>query len=177
MPQPTLAAFFYCDFRKAEAHDPTNILGSLVAQICSQTGASYDELEAAFDHSRHSNKRPSIALLKDMLCLLSASRRIILLVDAIDECVQRKELLSSMAYLQSLGKNISIFLTSRHELDIQDALASFELIQMEGWTREVDEDIKTYIDHRLQTDRSLLRLKPSVRDEISVCLHERSCGM
>jgi len=82
-----------------------------------------------------------------------------------------------MAYLQSLGKNISIFLTSRHELDIQDALASFELVQMEGWTREVDEDIKTYIDHRLQTDRSLLRLKPSVRDEISACLHERSCGM
>lgn len=82
-----------------------------------------------------------------------------------------------MAYLQSKGKNISIFLTSRHELDIQDVLASFELIQMEAWTREIDEDIKTYIDHRLQTDRSLLRLKHSVRDEISVCLHKRSSGM
>jgi hypothetical protein len=100
-----------------------------------------------------------------------------LLIDAVDECDQRQDLLSSMAYLQSMSKSISVFLTSRHELDIQDALVSFKHVRIEDWTREVDDDIKIYIDHRLQTDQSLLRLKHSIREEIRERLHERSSGM
>jgi hypothetical protein len=175
--EPTFTAFFYCDFRHRESQDPLNVLGSLVAQICSQMGSYPEELEVAYQHSRHSNKRPSVALLRDILCSLSVSRRLVLLVDAVDECENRRELLSSMTYLQTMSKNISVFLTSRHELDIQDALISFEHVRIENWTREVDEDIKTYIDLRLQTDPSLLRLKQSVREEIRERLHEKSSGM
>lgn len=172
-----LTAFFYCDFRKPESQDPLNVLGSLVAQICSQLEFCPEELELAFSHSRHSNKRPTITLLRDILCSLSISRRIVLLIDGVDECNERKELLKSMTYFKHMSENISIFLTSRHELDIQDALISFEHIRIETWTKEVDKDIEIYIDHRLQTDQRLLRLKDSVKEEIRQCLHSKSSGM
>lgn len=175
--QSALLAFFYCDFRKPESLDPLNILGSLVAQLCSQTGYTCVELDLAFEHSRHSNKRPSVTLLRDVLCSLSVSRKVVLLIDAVDECVQRQELLSSMTYLQSMGENISVFLTSRNELDIQDALLSFKVVQLESWKSQVDSDIKAYINHRLLNDQRLGRLKRSVREEIRERLHERSSGM
>lgn len=65
-----LTAFFYCDFRRPETQDLLNILGSLVRQICSQLGLCSDELELAFNHSRYSHKRPTLALLKDLICYL-----------------------------------------------------------------------------------------------------------
>lgn len=175
--QPALMAFFYCDFRHRESQDHLNVLGSLVAQICSQISHCPDELEIAFNHSRYSDKRPTAMLLRSILSFISTTRKVLLLIDAVDECNQRQELLSVMTHLQEQNKNISVLLTSRQELDIEDALVSFDHIRIEDWTKEVDDDIKTYIDQRLQADASLLRLKHSVRKEIRTGLHQRSLGM
>ncbi|KAH4986916.1 hypothetical protein HBH69_015840 [Parastagonospora nodorum] len=176
-PQRTVAAFFYCDFRQRESQDPINILGSLAAQICYQSESYPSELELAFQHSLHSGKRPSIALLRDALCALSVSARIVLLVDAIDECSERQELLSTFNYLLDMSANITILLTSRHELDIQDALVPFEHVRIEDWIKEIDEDIETYINYRLESDLRLSRLKPSIKDEVRDSIHGKSHGM
>lgn len=176
-PQRTVAAFFYCDFRQRESQDPVNVLGSLTAQICYQLESYHGDLERTFQHSLHSGKRPSIALLREALCTLSASANIILLVDAIDECGERQELLDTFNSLSSVSANISILLTSRHELDIQDALVTFGHVSVEDWIKEIDEDIETYINYRLESDLRLSRLKPSIKDEVRSSIHGKSHGM
>lgn len=172
-----LSAYFYCDFRKPASRDTVNIVGSLVFQLCSQLQRPFPDIEHAYQHSQLGHKRPSLALLGEVLRSISDYRRCILLVDAVDECVDRGALLSFMAGLNATSKNINLFLTSRDEPDIGRALGFLKRISMEGCREEMNGDIGMYIDERLNTDQSLRWLKDSVKEEIRDCLTDKSGGM
>ncbi|ORY03156.1 hypothetical protein BCR34DRAFT_545330 [Clohesyomyces aquaticus] len=173
-------AFFYCDFRSRGSQDAINVIGSLVSQICLQLGYCPGELVHAFKNSKSGvgpTKRPSFSLLRDVLCSFSTFRKLYLLIDAVDECSGRKDLLDFLTSTKDASQNLSILLTSRDEIDIRESLTTFKHLRLESNMQDVDRDIKLYIDRRLQSGEKLDWLKETVKDDIKHSLASRSAGM
>ncbi|KIV95467.1 hypothetical protein PV10_03121 [Exophiala mesophila] len=174
-------AFFYCDFRRPKSQDVANLLGSLVAQICSRTNTFPSLLEQAFDQS-HSGppgqkKPPTLAVLQSCLESFAAQSDLILLVDAIDECQQRSDVFEFFAALRTSCSNVRVLLTSREEAEIESGLHSFDHFRIEGHLNEVNDDVQAYVAHRLSSDRNLQWLNDSIKDEIANQLMRKSAGM
>jgi hypothetical protein len=175
-----LLAYFYCDFRKSESKDPVNIIGSLVAQLATQLNIFPDELEQAYEQSLSSNgqhTRPTVSILCTALETLAGTRRLILLVDALDECQSPGDLSQTLKSLASTKGNINVFVTSRDEPDISQVLSGSRRISLESHSSEISEDIRSYIGSRLQSENGLLWLSPSVKVDVQSSLNRGSGGM
>lgn len=156
-----------------------NMAGSLVAQLCYQSGIFPDELERAFhqSHNTPGSQRPNLPLLRRTMEALALHFEILLLIDALDECQQRQDALEFFSDLQKTMPNARILVTSRDEVDIRTELHSFTQMRIEGHLSEVNQDVEAYINHRLSSDRKLQWLNASVRSDIASLLIEKSAGM
>jgi hypothetical protein len=173
-------AYFYCDFRKADSQKPLNVIGSLVAQLCCESGNFPVELVYAFDSKRDNcgrRQRPDFEVLKRALQLFAEENKLILMIDAIDECEGRESLLEFIGILGNEMENISLLITSRNEPDIHDRLLFCERVTLESHLKEMDHDVKSYIDNRLKSDQNLQWLDASVKAEIRSYMKRRSGGM
>jgi hypothetical protein len=160
--------------------EPIYVISSLVAQLCSQTQRFPKVLETEFDH--HSNSlgqknKPSFSVLIEALEAFAKESKIILLIDALDESEKCQELLGYLSELQNIKGSINVLVTGRNALHIEEALSSFTRLRLESCETEMDHDILSYIDHRLQFDRKLKWLKPAVRSDIAQILSTKSLGM
>jgi hypothetical protein len=175
-----LLAYFYCDFRKSESMDPVNAIGSLVAHIVTQLGIFPDELEREYERSFSNtgqSTRPTISMLCSALETLADGRRLILLVDALDECQNPGDLSRTLKSLAGAKGNINVLVTSRDEPDISQALLESRRFSLESHSPEVSEDIRSYIDSRLQSESGFLWLSPSAKADIQRSLNSGSGGM
>jgi predicted lipid carrier protein YhbT len=111
----------------------------------------------------------------EILVVLALERKLILLVDALDEFVKRDDMLNAIVSLER-ADNISMLITSRAEPEIQDTLFFFRKLRIES-NLQVGQDIRRYIEHCLESNRKLLRLNPSVRSDITESLNSMSHGM
>jgi hypothetical protein len=172
-------AYFYCDFRKSESQSPVNVLGSLVAQLCAQSGWFSEDLKIEFDcsNSAGQRRRPSFFALRGALQSFSKEGRVILLIDALDECNKRNEVLEFISVVQEATENINILITSRDEPDIRAALPTFARTRLENWSIEMNRDIRAYLNHRLERDPRLQWLAASVKIDIARSLDAKSAGM
>lgn len=101
-----------------------------------------------------------------------------LVVDALDECDDCGKILSFISMLQAEDLAVKVLVTSRNELEIEDALSSsFSRLRLEYQRNEVNRDIKVYVEHRLGTDVRLKYLPAAVKTEIQQSLEEKSAGM
>jgi hypothetical protein len=173
-------AYFYCDFRSDESQKPINVIGSLVAQLCSQLGCYPEELELAYDRSNTmggQRRRPTLLVLMHTLQSFARDNEIILLIDALDECSNRKDLIDFICKIPEEMRHIKIFITSRDELDIQEAFRPFTRLRIESHLDEIDQDIRYYIDQCFHSDRQLQWLNSSVKIDIASSLNSKSAGM
>ena len=173
-------AFFYCDFRKRELQNAIDVVCSLVAQLYSQLKLSTAPLGRAFDSTGTSiapSKKPPFSLLRNALCSISKSQRILLLIDAVDECKESGKLLDFLVSLNEEACNIRVLITSRDEVGIRQKLGNVKHIQMEDYITNIDEDINLYISHRLRSEHRLQWLSSSVKNDIKVSLTTKSAGM
>lgn len=157
------------------------MVGSLVAQLCSQIECP-EELIQAYRSSNTLGQRrpPNWELLRETLSWFSKDRKILLLVDALDECVNRGDVLNLLSSVLDNSKRLNILVTSREKYDIEDAFQTFRScsrIRMENCRAEMDRDIKLYIDHRLEVGASFKGLGPSVKADIRHSLSKRSAGV
>ena len=137
-------AYFYCDFARSEFQDARNLIGSLVAQLCTQIGCPRDLTEAF----RNSNalgreQRPSWELLRQTLSSFSENQKILLLVDALDECDTRGDVLKLLSNVLDSSEQINILITSRDEYDMEDAFESFRScsrVRMNNSRTEIDRE-------------------------------------
>jgi hypothetical protein len=171
-------AYFYCGYTQSESRRAKNVVGSLVAQLCAQLPCPEDLLRA-FKESKlpARTNHPSLAVLQNALESFSVSSRIVILLDALDECEERDDLLTFLQKLVSEKSNISILVTCREDAVSNEALRSGQRVRMESHRREVDQDIESYIDHRLATDAHLRKFPRAIKDEIRRSLMEKSAGM
>ena len=105
-----------------------------------------------------------------------------IILDALDECEDRHELLTNLEQIISWKNvNLHVLVTSRREIDIEEALTSFSSprnrISIHG--TPLNADIRAYVHERLQLDRKLKRRQKdlNMQREIEDTLMEKADGM
>jgi hypothetical protein len=157
-----------------------NVVGSIVAQLCVQLDAFPDSLDHAFDQSTKvpgPQTRPDLLLLKDVLVSIGDENKVMLVIDALDECNNRAELLSVLVDLQQRSKHINLLVTSRNEADINQAFLSFPRLRLENRSRDVSNDINSYMRKRLNEETKFKWLNDSVKADIEHSLRIKANGM
>ena len=105
-----------------------------------------------------------------------------IILDALDECMDRQELLNSIEEIQGWEiSQLHLLLISRRLKDIEDILVSITDLhdRVSIQSSLVDEDIRLYIQEMLENDRRLKRWrhKPLVQEEIKATLMGKADGM
>lgn len=173
-------AYFYFDFNDAEKQHVKELICSLIAQIsCSRPGAA-EKVRDICKSCQDGQQRPSLdALQKCLKEILQGDGDTFLIIDALDECTQREELLDLIEEICSWKQpNLKILITSRNERDIEDVLSTLSTcicIQSAG----IDSDIRLYVDKRLNSDPKLKKWSnnAALTDEIRTALVNGADGM
>ena len=95
-----------------------------------------------------------------------SEHQVIILLDALDECDERTDLVSFLSDLRHESLHTRIIFTSRDEKDIRNAFKEMPRLCLESQSREIARDISLYVRTRLDTDPELLWLNSHVKAEI-----------
>lgn len=181
-----LAAYFYCDFRDANSQKPEAVLGGLLSQLCLQVQSWPDAVDESMKrHTTDDGKvtAPSYEELKMLLIhvldstdALESNKSVTLVIDALDECNDREELLLLLASLpHGTGSNVKLFVTSRREVEIQRCFNEFPQVSLRE--SAVDNDVRRYLEHTMKTSPAFRKLGDSLKEFIVMSLAIGSNGM
>ncbi|KFY91992.1 hypothetical protein V498_05197 [Pseudogymnoascus sp. VKM F-4517 (FW-2822)] len=178
-----VVAYFYFDFADADKQKPELMVRSLISQLSEQCIRIPLALEALYSSCDKGNQQPSLdALMNVLQQILLEFPQSYLVLDALDECADRAELLSILEQIARWQlEEMRVLVTSRKERDIESSLE--EIVNEECIIclqhQVVDKDIQTYVRQRLSNDKGLKKWQEDVeiRQEIETALMEGSCGM
>jgi len=162
-------ACFYYDFASREAQSPTNMLGSLLKQLVSGSGAVPGEVEQKFrGHKRViGGRRLRLADIVEMFATVSSSQRTFICVDALDECIPRHQLevIDALGQILQRSPNTRMFMTGRpHIRGVVEREFGGGAISVS--IKPKDHDIATYLRARLRKDTSPEVMDSGLEDDI-----------
>jgi hypothetical protein len=135
-------AHYFCDFTARKQQTESAILKCLLRQV-----VSHGSDEAISLLSEHRDKLTSTPKTDDLATAFSevchSEKKLFLIVDAIDELENAKQVVSRLRDFQVAG--CSILITSRDSPDISNILTSFREINLQ---RSHQQDMHTYIRNR-----------------------------
>ena len=109
---------------------------------------------------------------------MESFNHVYLLIDALDECTDREDLLQIIEELNSWKlDNLHILVTSRRENDIEAAFQPLVMCQLYIQSALVDADIRVHVLERLSNDLKLKKWPINVQEEIENTLTEGAKGM
>ena len=168
-------AYYYFYYRREKDEVP-NFLRWVINQLCRQSANIPTEV-----HQLHRDGgQPSIAsLLMALFAVLREFQRVYLVLDALDESTNRKDLLDVLIKISSDANfaKLRILATSRRELDIERALGDISIVISLTHNQWVDDDIRLYVQNHLREDRKLSRWPEALRTEIETSLVRGAKGM
>lgn len=182
--KPALAVlYFYFDFKDVEKQGQEKMIRSLILQLSAQTGSTHQSLEALHSSCMNGERQPTPSMLLATLHqMMESFEETFIILDALDECSDRQELLEDIEEFNHwTDVNLHILSTSRREKDIEERIEP--LAHCEGKIRidsiHVNDDIRTYVHEKLQTDMKLKRWykEPKVQQEIENALMDKADGM
>lgn len=169
--------YFFFTFSNASKQTLGHLLRSLIFQLAGLHESTKSHLSITLEHRGGVFSRVGHSGLVSLFDEMTAKLQTVAIVlDALDESSEYLELLRWIT--SPSRKNCRFLLTSRSERHIEEMLASWLppncTVTLEK--EPVDEDIKAYIDHRLQTEGRLSRWK-SIHETISCTLVQQADGM
>ncbi|RDA83893.1 hypothetical protein CP532_3366 [Ophiocordyceps camponoti-leonardi (nom. inval.)] len=190
-------AYYHFDFSNDTASRTQTMLRSLVSQLSAWKGEPPAALENGAEHyypyddaipflhyKGRENTRFGVGqpntddLVKILLGIGLEFGEVYLVLDALDECFDREELLRIFpSILSNSEAGFRVFITSRHVSDIAAVLNSHVTSSLEAMTENVDRDIDTFARYRLTNHSKLSKWRPEVREEIQASLVGGSKGM
>lgn len=178
-----VVAYFYFDFNIAQKRDPELMARSLFCQLTQRSMACPEAIDALYSACENDRRAPSLeALLQAMQQVMQRLTRVYIVLDALDECTQRADLMDLVtAVVRWRLDNVHLLMTSRKERDIESSLETCltegDLICLQG--DDVDDDIQRYVRKRLSDDRNLAKWNkdPMVRREIEAAMMDGTRGM
>lgn len=187
LPNKTLL-YFYFDFTDAKKQTLRGVVCSLISQLyhtCKNAQESLDTLLLSF---KDGNTKPSCeSLCKVLSQMLERTEEVWIVLDALDECYERKghRTKGLLSWIQDLANSeqldVHILVTSRPEQDIQLGLSSLvtEKDRIHIQNDLVSEDILAYIRVKVREGEGLERWQgyPEVQDEIEEGLAQKAKGM
>ncbi|KAG9187069.1 hypothetical protein G6011_10177 [Alternaria panax] len=175
--------YFYFDFNDAHKQDPELMLRSLLCQLLRRAVVIPKGVDASFSSCENGQRKPSLHVLLDVT--RQAAREfahVYIILDALDECAQRSELMDMLETVAGWQlDNLHLLMTSRKERDIESSLESY--VAEEGAVclqRDVvDKDIQRYVQQRLRVDKGLAKWNKdaAVRQDIEEALMHGARGM
>jgi hypothetical protein len=178
-----VTAYFYFDFNDTQKQDPELMLRSLLCQFLQRSVVIPKGVDALFLSCENGKRQPSLhALLKVTRQAMQEFTQVYVVLDALDECTQRSELMDILETVAGWQlDNLQLLMTSRKERDIERSLESY--VEEENAVclqRDVvDQDIQRYVQQRLHNDKSLAKWNrdAAVRQEIEAALMGGARGM
>jgi hypothetical protein len=179
----TVTAYFYFDFNNALKRDPELMLRSLLGQLVQRSVVIPEGVDALFSACENGYRQPSpYALLEVTHQVMHQFMHVYVVLDALDECTQRQELMDMLETVAGWQlNNLHLLMTSRKERDIESSLESYVQEKDTICLQEdvVDSDIRRYVRQRLSDDKTLTKWSKdaTVRQEIEVALMHGARGM
>lgn len=172
-------AYFYFDFNDTEKQRHDEFTRSLVKQLAWQSVNTPACLESLFSQNQDGKQQPTQDALELILQqMLGEFEETFIILDALDECKEREELLLLLEKLNSWEtEKLHILVTSRRVGDIEEALGSLVTSEICLQSALVNIDIHTHISERLQNDSKLRKWPANVRGEIERTLMDGAQGM
>jgi osmotically-inducible protein OsmY len=136
-------------------------------------------LDALFTRCQNGEQQPTTDALADTLReILGSFQQAFVILDALDECMEREELLELIETILAWKiENLHILATSRNEKDINDFLESLVTGQISIEGASVDADIRTHIREQLKKDSKLRKWPANIQTEIEETLMKGAAGM
>ena len=176
-----IIAYSFFDYKDAKRQSPLKMFQTLLMAMCQQSPSVLDFLNPLSRKYQEFNSSYSISLLRQML-LDSISKakadRIFFVVDALDECNDRTELMEQIRHVMSANSRLNLFMTSREEYDLQ--LSLNQLPQIAISSDDVTADISLSIDHAIEKMVSSGELRfrnPSLKEVIRDSVSAKADGM
>lgn len=176
-------AYFYFDFNDTQKQDPELMLHSLLCQLLQSSVVIPKGVHALFSSCENGKRQPSLhTLLEVTRQAMQEFTQVYVILDALDECTQRSELMDMLeAVAEWQLDSLHLLMTSRKERDIGTSLESYvgeeDAICLQRDV--VDQDIQRYVQQRLRDDKGLARWNrdAAIRQEIEEALMRGARGM
>ena len=166
--EKNIVACFYFDFAARKEHSLTAMLGALLRQIVGGLAEIPEEIVEAY--SRHKRvaggREPQLSEILEMLQTASASQRIFICVDALDECAADLQgVLESLQEILKRSPGTRLFLSGRSHIRNGTRIlfaetATFMEIKLNR------SDIFTYILAKLEEDTNKDAMNASLKEAI-----------
>ncbi|KAH8587961.1 hypothetical protein B0O99DRAFT_694005 [Bisporella sp. PMI_857] len=175
--------YFYFDFTDAQKQSFENAIRSFIDQLYFKCDSVQKHLESVYYSCENGKRQPSIdSLRKAFANMIHEAGEVWIVLDALDECKPRKELLSWIKdHFQSSQAKVHLLITSRPEQDIKSAVERYasneEMIDIRGDL--IEGDICSYVRARVRAREGLSRWqqRPDIQGEIETALLEKAHGM
>lgn len=166
----------FCDHQTPEMDTPEAVMRDMIKQFTSQQPHIYPEIAALYDdaHKKPRTDGPTKGRLLEIfesICNHSTSPFII--IDALDECDNRRQLIEPFLSLTRTGARVLVI--SRSLPDLEYAFETHDQIEI----RAHDADIEAYVRHKLdELDEDLEgNLSVELRATLSTTILARSSGL
>jgi hypothetical protein len=178
-----VTAYFYFDFNDTQKQVPELMLRTLLCQLLQRAVTIPEGIEALYASYENRRQPPSLhAFLEALRLMLQEFTQVYIVLDALDECTQRSELMDMLKTIAGWQlNNVHLLMTSRNEREIESSLKSFvieeDIVCLQRGV--VDKDIERYVQRRLSYDKDLAKWNKdaAVRQEIEAALMRGACGM
>jgi hypothetical protein len=182
-------AYYYFDFRDVKKQNCYGLLSSLVSQLSVESDSCFNILSQLYsDHSRGTRK-PGISALKECMTnmlSLPGQAPFYIIVDGLDESPNlsgtpsaREVVLELIEELVDLKlPNLHLCVASRPEVDIRVVLEPLTSLKISLHDESGQkEDIISYIESVVRSDRSMRRWKEEDKQLVIDTLSGRADGM
>ncbi|PZD29497.1 vegetative incompatibility protein HET-E-1 [Pyrenophora tritici-repentis] len=178
-----VTAYFYFDFNDTQKQDPKLMLRSLLYQLLQSSVVIPKGVDALISSCENGKRQPSLhTLLEVTRQAMQEFTQVYVILDALDECTQRSELMDMLETVARWQLNgLHLLMTSRKERDIERSLESYvgeeDTICLQRDV--VDKDIQRYVQQRLRDDKGLAKWNKdaAIRQEIEAALMSGARGM
>lgn len=177
---PTLRlAYFYFDFKDEKTTHYKKLICSLILQLSARQSDNSKALDQLYARNNDGDQQPNVnQLVTTLHDILEESPETYIILDALDECVDRQELLKLVQeFLDWKIGSLHVLVTSRKERDIETALDPLCTGQISVHDAQDNRDIQLYIDDRLKSDPKLKMWPVKIREEINEKLKSDAHGM
>jgi hypothetical protein len=172
-------AYFFFDGRDSQSelqrHD--KLIRSLISQFSHQRGGIPTELADLYKRCGD-HQQPSVNQLQNTLQdILDGFSHAYIVIDALDECVDRGKTLNWVHSLVADRKveNLHIVVTSRLERDIEEAFMAFDSHPIDVVEESSNLDILKYLELQMRS-RFFQKYNEKTQKEIEFRLRERADG-
>ncbi|KAJ7706751.1 hypothetical protein B0H17DRAFT_918555, partial [Mycena rosella] len=175
--QNTGVAVLYLNHKETDTQSPSNLLAGIWRQLMFEKPISA-VVDRLYAKHREQRTRPSLEETYSILCSIIAEHsRVFIVVDAVDEYPE--ELRDTLLHrLLDLGPTVSLMLTSRPHIRIDNVVTNIAIETLE--IRATEEDMRRHLAARIRNSSRLSKHVKNclgLREEIERAIVYRSDGM